>query len=516
MKVSSYLEKILSSRVYEAAVVTPVSRMTRLSDQMHNHILLKREDQQPVFSFKVRGAYNKIASLSPEQQQRGVIAASAGNHAQGVALAGHKLGLQAIIVMPRATPAIKVDAVRALGAEVQLVGETFEEAAAYAREQSEMRGMAFVHPYDDPLVIAGQGTIGMELLQQVSEPMDAVFLPVGGGGLIAGVAACLKQTRPETRIIGVEPEDSACLHAALAAKERITLPQVNIFAEGVATTSIGEENFRLAQLFVDEVVTVNTDEICAAIKDIFDDVRCIAEPSGAIALAGIKKYIEREQARDQNLVGVLSGANVDFHRLRHVSERSEAREKSEALLAVQIPEEPGSFLSFCEALNHRNLTEFNYRYQPRELATIFVGVSVKKAGENGASLCASLQKQGYHAWDLSHNDMAMDHLRHMVGGTAPDLSNERLFRFQFPERPGALRKFLTELGARWNISLFHYRNHGAAYGRVLCAFQVPEGEQDAFSAFLDDLGYAYWEETDNPAYPLFLAAGCFEAPVAGR
>lgn len=506
MKAGAYLEKILASRVYEAAVVTPISPMRRLSASHHNNILLKREDQQPVFSFKVRGAYNKIAALDSAQRARGVIAASAGNHAQGVALAGRKLGLRAIIVMPSATPAIKVDAVRALGAEVMLVGESFEEAAAYARTQSEERGMTFVHPYDDPLVIAGQGTVAMELLQQLSEPMDAVFVPVGGGGLIAGVAACLKQTRPETRIIGVEPEDSACLHAALAAGERITLPQVNIFAEGVATTSIGVENFRLAQLFVDEVITVNTDEICAAVKDIFDDLRCIAEPSGAIALAGIKKYITREQAEDRNLVGILSGANVDFHRLRHVSERSEMAERSEAVLAVQIPEEPGSFLSFCEALNHRNLTEFNYRYQARALATIYVGVQVKSPQETGPFLCRSLGEQGYHAWDLSDNEMAKNHLRHMIGGTAPDLADERLFRFQFPERPGALRKFLTELGARWNISLFHYRNHGAAYGRVLAAFQVPHDEQNAFRAFLDDLGYAYWEETDNPAYHLFLAA----------
>jgi threonine dehydratase len=500
-----YVKKILCARVYDVAVETPLDDARFLSKRFDNRILLKREDLQPVFSFKLRGAYNKMAQLSPEQLARGVICASAGHHAQGVALAATHLNAKATIVMPKTTPQIKVDAVRSRGGRVVLHGDTYDEASAHAQQLATDKGMEYIHPFDDPDVIAGQGTIGMEILRQHNGPLDAIFVPVGGGGLCAGVAAYIKYVRPEIKIFAVEAEDSACLKAAMDAGKRVTLPHVGLFADGAAVAKIGKETFRVLRKTIDGVITVNTDEICAAIKDIFDDTRSIAEPAGALALAGLKKYIEAEGVKGQTLLAIDSGANTNFDRLRYISERTEIGEQREAILSVTIPERAGSFKTFCSALGRRNITEFNYRFADQHAAQIFVGVQVAQGGADRAELLAELENKGYSVLDLTDNEMAKLHIRHLVGGHAPaTIDNEVLYRFEFPERPGALLNFLTQLGARWNISLFHYRNHGAADGRVLVGMQVPRAERRAVKQFLQGLNYPYQEETDNPAYKLFL------------
>ncbi len=502
---NEYLKKILRARVYDVAMETPLETAANLSRRLNNRVLLKREDLQPVFSFKLRGAYNKMVQLSDDEKRAGVIAASAGNHAQGVALAAQRMGLKALIVMPKTTPAIKVSAVGNLGADVELHGNTYDEAYTRARDLVQERGLTFIHPYDDPDVIAGQGTVAMEMLRQHADDLHAVFVPVGGGGLIAGVATYIKSLRPEVRIIGVEPEDAPCLKAALEAGERVILDQVGIFADGVAVRQVGEEPFRIARELVDEVITANTDEICAAIKDIFDDTRSITEPAGALALAGLKKYVARENSEAQNLIAICSGANMNFDRLRHVAERAELGEQRESLFAVTIPETPGSFRKFCHALGQRSITEFNYRYSDDRDAHVFVGISLHAGSQEKEQLIGKLRDHGYPLIDLSDNEVAKLHIRYMVGGHASQVHNERLIRFQFPERPGALLRFLTRMGSRWNISMFHYRNHGAAYGRVLVGVQVGEEDEKAFVQFLDELAYPYWQETDNPAYRLFLS-----------
>ncbi len=499
-----YVKKILTSRVYDVAVETPLQPARQLSERLGCQILLKREDLQPVFSFKIRGAYNKIAQLSPEQLACGVVTASAGNHAQGVALAARHLGIKATIVMPRTTPEIKIQAVRARGARVVLHGDAFPDALAHSLKLVEEKGFVYVHPYDDPDVIAGQGTVAMEILSQQQGRLDAIFVPCGGGGLLAGIAAYVKYLRPDVKVIGVEPEDSNCLQQAMAANERVVLPQVGLFADGVAVAQIGERTFELCRDYVDEVITVSTDEICAAIKDIYDDTRSITEPAGALAVAGIKKYVEREGARGETLVAIDSGANVNFDRLRHVAERAELGEKREAIIAVTIPEKPGSFKTFCEAIGKRQITEFNYRYHTGEAAHIFVGVQTHPENDPRAALVEGLREKGFPVLDLTEDEMAKLHIRYMVGGHAAAVPNERVLRFEFPERPGALFNFLNKLGGRWNISMFHYRNHGAADGRVLAGLQVPEEELHLLPAALDAIGYPYWDETDNPAYRLFL------------
>ncbi|MCL5668491.1 MAG: threonine ammonia-lyase, biosynthetic [Gammaproteobacteria bacterium] len=500
-----YVEKIAQARVYDVAQKTPLDLAPVLSRRLHNRVLLKREDLQPVFSFKLRGAYNKIAHLNPEQLQHGVITASAGNHAQGVALAAQRRGIKALIVMPKTTPEIKVESVRNLGAEIVLHGNSYDDAYEHAMKLAREQHMTFIHPYDDPEVIAGQGTVGMEILQQHSGPLHAIFVPVGGGGLIAGVAAYVKQLRPEIRIIGVEPDDASCLYQALRAKRRVVLGQVGIFADGVAVRQAGEEPFRIAQRCVDEVLLVSTDEICAAIKDIFDDTRSIAEPAGALAVAGLKKYLARERLSGVSLVAINSGANMNFDRLRHVAERAEIGEQREALIAVTIPERPGSFREFCEAIGNRSVTEFNYRYYDPQQAHVFAGGQMHDGPAEKEKLVAKLRAKGYPVLDMTDNEMAKMHIRYMVGGhcnnKAPD---EILYRFEFPERPGALLHFLNRIGQRWNISLFHYRNHGAAYGRVLIGVQVPPAERGAFQDFLKEVGYRYYAEENNPAYQLFL------------
>jgi len=501
-----YIKKILDARVYDVAVETPVDEAPLLSKRFNNNILLKREDLQPVFSFKLRGAYNKMMHLSQEELDKGVIAASAGNHAQGLALSALKLGVKATIVMPKTTPQIKVDAVRARGAKVVLHGDAYDDASAHALALADEKGMVFVHPYDDPEVIAGQGTIGMEILRQVNGPLDAVFVPVGGGGLLAGVAAYIKYVRPDIKVIGVEPEDAACLKAAMEKGRRVKLPQVGIFADGVAVGQIGKETFRVIRKTVDEVITASTDEICAAIKDIFDDTRSIAEPAGALALAGLKKYVEQTGCEGKTLLAIDSGANTNFDRLRYISERTEIGEKREAILSVTIPEQPGSFKKFCAALGKRNITEFNYRFADDREAQIFVGVQIASEGNDRGELIERLEQKGYAVSDFTDNEMAKLHIRHMVGGHAPaTVENEIVYRFEFPERPGALLNFLTKLGQRWNISLFHYRNHGAAYGRVLVGMQVENSERKALREFLDGLQYNFKEETQNPAYQQFLS-----------
>ncbi len=501
----TYVKRILDARVYDVAIETPIDEATLLSQRFGNRILLKREDLQAVFSFKLRGAYNKMQHLSEEQLAKGVIAASAGNHAQGLALAAMRMGVNAIIVMPRTTPQIKVDAVRSRGARVVLHGDTYDEASAHAQRMVEEKGLVYIHPYDDPDVIAGQGTIGMEILRQHNGPLDAVFVPVGGGGLLAGVAAYIKYVRPEIKVIGVEPEDAACLKVAMEKGRRVVLPQVGIFADGVAVAQIGKETFRVIRKTVDEVITVSTDEICAAIKDIFDDTRSIAEPAGATALAGLKKYVEQHQVSDQTLLAIDSGANTNFDRLRYISERTEIGEKREAILSVTIPERPGSFKKFCSMLGKRSITEFNYRYGDSKQAQIFVGVKIDGDGVDREELVSTLQQKGYPVVDLTENEMAKLHIRHMVGGHAPEqVEEELLYRFEFPERPGALLNFLTKLGQRWNISMFHYRNHGAAYGRVLVGLQAAKSDRKQVVAFLNKLHYSFVEETDNPAYQLFL------------
>ncbi|KAB7628164.1 threonine ammonia-lyase, biosynthetic [Alkalilimnicola sp. S0819] len=500
-----YLQKILTACVYDVAEETPLDPAPALSERLGNRVFLKREDLQPVFSFKIRGAYNKIAQLGAEQLERGVISASAGNHAQGVALSASRLGVKAIIVMPRTTPQIKVDAVRRRGGRVVLHGDSYDEASAHAQRLVVEKGMTYIPPYDDPDVIAGQGTVGMEILRQHQRDAHAVFVPVGGGGLIAGVAAYLKQLRPEIRIIGVEPEDAPTLHAAMKAGRRVTLEQVGLFADGVAVRQIGKEPFRIARKLVDEVVLVSTDEICAAIKDIFDDTRSIMEPAGALAVAGMKKYVEREGLAGENLIAINSGANMNFGRLAHVAERAEVGEHREAVLAVTIPERPGSFRQLCRTLGKRGVTEFNYRYADPSSAHVFAGIALSDGAEERAALVAELREQGYPVLDLTEDEMAKVHVRHMVGGRGNKVPDEIVFRFEFPERPGALLSFLTRLGTRWNISMFHYRSHGAAYGRVLVGIQVPKVQRDRFDQFLDKLGYGHAEETFNEAYRLFLS-----------
>ncbi|MCB1663773.1 MAG: threonine ammonia-lyase, biosynthetic [Pseudomonadales bacterium] len=500
-----YVKKILEARVYDVAIETPIDEARFLSERYHNRILIKREDLQPVFSFKLRGAYNKMSRLTTAQRAKGVIAASAGNHAQGLALSGKKLGINTVIVMPKTTPNIKVASVRARGAKVILHGDTYDEASAHSHKLAKEKGYTYVHPFDDPDVIAGQGTIGMEILRQVTGPLHAVFVPVGGGGLIAGVAAYIKFVRPDVKVIGVEAEDSACMKAALKKGRRVILPEVGIFADGVAVAQAGKETFRIVKQCVDEIVTVNTDEICGAIKDVFDDTRSIAEPAGALAVAGLKKYIETNSIRGKTLLAIDSGANVNFDRLRHISERSELGEKREAIIAVTIPEVPGSFKKFCGDLGKRNITEFNYRYADESDAQVFVGVQLSDGGKERAKLIAELGKLKYAVLDLTENEMAKLHVRHLVGGRAPKAQNELVFRFEFPERPGALMKFLQTLGQRWNISLFHYRNHGAAYGRVMVGLQVPANEKKRAEEYFRKIGYPFSEETANPAYQIFLS-----------
>ena len=499
-----YIKKILSANVYDVAVETPVSPARSLSKRMDNNILFKREDLQPIYSFKIRGAYNCISQLSQAQQASGLVAASAGNHAQGVAMSAKYLGINATIVMPKTTPDIKVSSVRALGAEVILHGDSFAQAYAYSLTLVADQGLVYIHPFDDEHVIAGQGTVAVELLRQVQGHVDAIFVPVGGGGLIAGMSVYIKYLRPDIKIIGVEPEDACCLKVALDAGERLILPEVGTFAEGVAVAQVGKLNFELAQQYVDEVITVTTDELCAAIKDIYDDTRAVTEPSGACAVAGLKKYVEREQAKNQTLIAVSTGANLNFDRLRHVAERAEIGEGREAVIAAQIPERAGSFKGFCKALGDRNITEFNYRYSNESQAQVFVGVTLK-SGEGGREpLLEELSSANISAVDLSDNEMAKTHIRYMVGGHAA-VEHEVVYRFTFPERPGALLKFLDTLGQPWNISMFHYRNHGSAYGRVLVGMQVPPEDKSKFEGYLDELGYAFNEETHNPAYQLFLA-----------
>ena len=503
---TDYIRKILTARVYDVAIESPLDPMPRLTQRLGRPVLLKREDLQPVFSFKLRGAYNKMSGLSPDQIARGVVCASAGNHAQGVALAAAKLGARAVIVMPRTTPSIKVDACRARGAEVVLHGDAFDEALAQAKILETEQGLTFLHPFDDPDVIAGQGTIGMEILQQHSGPIEAIFVPVGGGGLAAGIATFVKYLRPETKVIGVEPEDAACMKAALDAGERVTLPSVGLFADGVAVRQAGAETFRLCREHLDGVITVDTDAMCAAVKDVFDDTRAISEPSGALGLAGAKLYAEANPGPG-TLVAISSGANLNFDRLRHIAERAEIGEQREVLLGVTIPERPGAYRAFIAALGPRAITEFNYRYAHGSAARIFVGVNLPGGREEKRALIAGLGEAGYGVQDLSDNEMAKVHLRYMVGGRAQGLAHERLYRFVFPERPGALMKFLDALGEDFNITLFHYRNHGADYGRVLAGIAVPPAERRRFALALERLGYESADESENPAYRLFLDDG---------
>ena len=502
-----YMKKVLQSRVYDVAQETPLVEAERLSSRLGNRVWMKREDLQPVHSFKLRGAYNKIAGLSKEDCARGVIAASAGNHAQGVALAARKLGVKALIVMPRTTPSIKVESVRDYGARIKLAGDTYDDAYVYAAAEAEKHGMIFIHPYDDPDVIAGQGTIALEILKQHEDGLHAIFVPVGGGGLIAGIAAVVKSLRPEVKVIGVEPDEAPCMYEALKRGRRVTLKQVGIFADGVAVRQAGKEPFRIARQYVDDVITVTTDELCAAMKDIFDDCRAIVEPAGALAIAGLKKYVGESGIQGESLVAINSGANMNFDRLRHVSERAEIGEQREALLAVTIPEEPGSFRKFCRAIGKRGITEFNYRYSDSSQAHVFAGVKLQSGDDERHELVQMLRDKGYPVADLTDSELAKLHIRHMVGGRVPGLTDEMLYRFQFPERPGALLNFLVSMGKRWNISLFHYRNHGADYGRVLVGIQVPANSRKEFRQSLNKLGYVYWEETDCPAYNLFLGKG---------
>ncbi len=499
-----YVERILRSKVYELARETPLDQMPILSGRLDNTVLLKREDLQPVFSFKLRGAHNKIANLDESSRARGVVCASAGNHAQGVAMSAQQLGLRAVIVMPVTTPAIKIDAVRRLGGEIVLHGMSVDEAREHAEEFARAERMTFVHPYDDPDVIAGQGTIAMEILRQHSEAIDAIFVAVGGGGLIAGIAAYVKSIWPHIKIIGVEPDDAACMHEALKAGHPVRLNHVGLFADGVAVAQVGDEPFRIAQKCVDEVILVSTDEICAAVKDIYDDTRSIAEPAGALGVAGLKAYVAREKTHGKTFVTLDCGANVNFDRLRHISERADIGEQKEALLAVTIPERIGSFRKFCQVVGKRSVTEFNYRYSDRNEAHIFVGVELRNGVQDKIDLIRELDSEGYPTIDMTDNELAKLHVRYMVGGRAQVIKNERLYRFEFPERPGALLNFLDNMGEGWNISLFHYRNHGNAYGRVLVGMQVPDGEDDKFQTFLRDVGYPSTDETANPVYDLFL------------
>ena len=505
MNPADYIALIDEANVYDVAICSPLEPATSLSSRLHNKVLMKREDLQPVFSFKLRGAYNKLASLPDDAVAAGVICSSAGNHAQGVALAARRRNLRAVVVMPVTTPSIKIDAVRTLGGEVVLFGDNYDDAYHKARELETAEGLTFIHPFDDPAVIAGQGTIGKEILEQAEDGISAIFIPIGGGGLIAGIAAYVKSKRPDVRIIGVEPEDSAGMRASLEAGHPVTLDHVGIFADGVAVRRVGDETFSLCQSLVDEIVTVDTDQVCAGIKDIFEDTRSIVEPAGALAVAGLKKYLASRKVEGETFVVINCGANVNFDRLRHIAERAAVGEQQEMLLAVEIPERPGSFREFCEALGRRGITEFNYRYNDARNAHIFVGVQLRRGAKEHAELVSRLKNLGYPLADLSNDEMAKLHIRHMVGGSAANLENERLFRFEFPERPGALLDFLKAIGNDWNISLFHYRNHGSDFGRVLAGIQVPDEESEELEAHLAELGYTHFEESDNPAYRMFLS-----------
>ncbi|HEX3602941.1 MAG TPA: threonine ammonia-lyase, biosynthetic [Steroidobacteraceae bacterium] len=501
----NYVDRILKAKVYDVAVETALEAAPRLSRRLNNHVWFKREDLQPVFSFKIRGAYNKIAQLSAISAQRGVICASAGNHAQGVALAARTRGIPAVIVMPLTTPEIKVQAVADLGGEILLHGDDYDHAYDHATELGSQRNLVFVHPFDDPDVIAGQGTIAMEILRQRhGDEIDAIFVPVGGGGLIAGIAAYAKSLYPRIKIIGVQPEDAAAMYESLRGGRRITLERAGIFADGVAVRRVGEETFRLARQYVDEIVLVSTDQICAAIQDIFQDTRSIAEPAGALAVAGIKKYVARENCTGRTLIAVNCGANMNFDRLRYVAERADIGAQREALFAVQMPEAPGSFLRFCELLGKRSVTEFNYRYSDVQAAQVFVSLALTHGKTERDALLAGIIAAGFAARDMSDNEMAKLHVRYMVGGHARGLADEKLYRFEFPERPGALLRFLQAIGTQWNVSLFHYRNHGSDHGRVLAGIQVPPATSTDFLLHINELQYAYTEETDNPAYRLFL------------
>ena len=498
-----YLKRILSARVYDVAIESPLDYAALLSSRLGNSVWLKREDLQPIFSFKLRGAYNKMSALSPEELQGGVVASSAGNHAQGVALAARKLGVEAVIVMPITTPQIKVDAVRRLGAEVVLKGDNYDGAFEFASQLCREKGLTFVHPYDDPDVIAGQGTVGMEILKQLTGPLDAIFVPVGGGGLIAGIAEFVKEMRPDVKVIGVEPEDADAMDRSLKAGERIRLTSVGSLADGVAVRQVGVETFRIVQELVDEIIVVSNDEICGAVKEIFEDRRSVLEPSGALAYAGLKRYVERESAKGLSLVAIASGANMNFDRLRHISERAEIGERREAVIAVTIPERPGSFKAFCAAIGARNVTEFNYRFADSSQAHVFVGLQIADSTELTETV-ETLTQLGYVTIDLTDNEVAKLHVRHMVGGKAHHVASETIINFQFPERPGALMNFLQRMGERWNISLFHYRNHGADFSRVLVGMQVPAGDSGEFERFLAELEYPYTDESANPAIGMFL------------
>jgi threonine dehydratase len=505
---ADYLKKILTARVYDVAIESSLEPAKNLSRRLHNKVLLKREDQQAVFSFKLRGAYNKMAHLTAEQLKRGVICASAGNHAQGVALSAHKLGTRAVIVMPVTTPQVKVEGVKSLGGEVVLHGESYSDAYVHACELEKQQGLTFVHPFDDPDVIAGQGTIAMEILRQHQGPLHAVFVAIGGGGLIAGVANYIKAVRPEIKVIGVQTTDSDAMTQSVSAKKRVTLTDVGLFADGTAVKLVGEETFRVARELVDEFITVDTDAVCAAIKDVFIDTRSIVEPSGALGVAAIKQYVAKNKTRGETYAAILSGANMNFDRLRFVAERAEVGEEREALFAVTIPEERGSFRRFCELVGAlpgglRSVTEFNYRISDAAQAHVFVGLTTHGKGES-VKIAANFNRHGFSTLDLTHDELAKEHIRHMVGGRTALAHDERLMRFDFPERPGALMKFLSAMRPNWNISLFHYRNQGADYGRILVGIQVPKADNKAFKEFLETLGYPYVEETDNPVYRLFL------------
>ena len=502
---ADYLQKILTASVYDVAVETPLERAYNLSKRLNNNVFIKREDLQPVFSFKLRGAYNKMAQLTDEELSRGVITASAGNHAQGVALSAKKLGCKAIIVMPKTTPQIKIDAVKNLGGEVVLAGESFNDAYDHAKELVEQKNMIYIPPFNDPYVIAGQGTIGMEITRQHPRKIDAIFVQIGGGGLAAGIAAYIKNVRPDIKVIGVQTTDSDDMRQSITAGKIITLDEVGLFSDGTAVKKVGGETFALCRDLLDEIITVNTDAVCSAIKDIFDDTRSITEPAGALSLAGLKAYVARENAQNQNLIAIASGANINFHRLRHVSERTELSEHREAIFAVTIPERPGSFLKFIDLLGDRNITEFNYRYGDDNNAHIFVGMQT--SGESDmAQIESKLKQAGLPTLNLTDDEMAKLHIRHMVGGRTHKIQNERVFSAEFPEHPGALPRFLRAMKSRWNITLFHYRNHGADYGRILVGIYVPEDDEQAFQEFLAHVGYTFHEHSNNPAYRLFLGA----------
>ncbi|TIC83052.1 threonine ammonia-lyase, biosynthetic [Crenobacter intestini] len=498
-----YLERILTSRVYDVAIESPLEIAPNLSRRTGNTLLLKREDLQPVFSFKLRGAYNKMSRLSAEERARGVITASAGNHAQGVALSARRIGCEATIVMPETTPQVKIDGVLSRGGKVVLKGESYNDAYLHAMELVAETGKTYIPPFDDPDVIAGQGTIGMEILRQHPDAIDAVFVAIGGGGLAAGVASYIKRLKPGIKVIGVQPVDSDAMRQSIAAGHRVELKDVGLFADGVAVKLVGEETFRLCRELLDEIIVVDTDAICAAIKDIFEDTRAITEPAGALAVAGAKAYIEREACQGKTFVAINCGANMNFDRLRHVSERSELGERREAIIAVTIPETPGSFKRFCAVIGNRNITEFNYRFADPKTAHVFVGVQISNR-QDAEAIVGALKEAGLEGIDLTDNELAKLHIRHLVGGHAPQLADERVLRFEFPERPGALKRFLDTMRTDWNISLFHYRNHGADYGRVLVGIQVPASDSEAFARFIDTLGYPCVDETDNPAYKLFL------------